>query len=656
MIYNQLLGAMENVALRDFYYAKFSKKLISGTSWVRKTSDTNLCTGYIGYSESKVPASVGETVETNLNFVRPGALLKFTAPNDVSYSYFDTKNNNALITSGVNSLEELHQIPYAATEIWCKVISVSADGTGINETGQLANGTGAVILNDIVPTGAVLSQVIPPWKTMLSKDTITSIVGLIFANKPFGLRYDVSTLSWKIVYDVNVNTFSEFSTVNEGSSSGQQKDSSWLILFTTDTVYYTVKFRLSRYVFESDKQVRFYFDSSDNIYDSKTKSIIKDSIEVLGVNAKPNSNIPFTYNRKWEVAKEYVGIDGYVDTKKVQVTFSDADNDGVVDNPDIFDDIVGDNLAVLERYEVFLGQEDYRIFDNSKNTVAILSSEKDLLATSTALTDGKLIYELGQYFYFKDTNLVKRFVATLPTVSLAISLDYKVFTGRNNLKFQYTHNADFDSRIDPGLTNIIDVYVLTKQYDTQFRQWVLGSVIDEPLPMSSDSLHSMMSPSLNKIKAISDEVVYHPVKYKLLFGNKASENLRATFKITKNPNSVISDNDVKSKTLSAINEFFGLENWDFGDSFYFSELSAYVMSRLSPNIVNFVIVPRRSDLSFGNLFEIRAEKDQIFVNGATIDDIEIISTITTSNIKGASAISTSLNAVTNQSVISSGNA
>lgn len=666
IIYNQLLQKLENTALRDFYYARFPKRLVSGHSWVSKTVDTNLCTGYVGVSTTNDPVPVGADVETSLSFLRPGSLIKFVAPtttvgNTTTYSYFDRNNYNQIVSG--KTLEEIALIPNASRELWCKTISVYGDGRGTEKDfnndyiGELIDGRGPISLNDIIPTGAVLAQIIPQWQTSLSTDLVSTIIGLIFSNKPFGLRYDVNSLSWKIVSETNLNKTAEFSTVYEGNTSGQQKDSSWLVLFTTDTEYYTVQFRLNRYIFESDTQVRFYFDSSDNIFDVKTNSVIKDTVNMLSVNPLPGSTTPFTYDQIWEISDEYVGIDGYIDTKKVQVTFNDSDNDGVVDNPEIFTNIVGtDSYVVLGRYEVFQGQEDYKIIDNSNYTVLICNSESELnVATSGSIIVNGTSYAVGQYFYFKDTQLVKKFTTSTPSNVLEITLDYKVYIGRDKIKFQYIHNADFDSRIDPGLTNLIDVFVLTKQYDKQFRQWVLGSLAEEPLPPSSDALYNTLAPSLNLIKSISDEVIYHPVKYKLLFGEKAAENLRATFKVTKNPNSTISDNDAKSRVLAAINEFFSLENWDFGDSFYFSELNAYVMNKLAPNIVNFVIVPRKSDLMFGNLFEIRAEKDQIFVNGATINDIEIISTITTSNIKGSSAISTLISSSSIQGVTSSGN-
>ena len=79
----------------------------------------------------------------------------------------------------------------------------------------------------------------------------------------------------------------------------------------------------------------------------------------------------------------------------------------------------------------------------------------------------------------------------------------------------------------------MDLFVLTKQYDLEFRKWLSGNLDSEPLPPSSDQLNLLLSPSLNNIKAMSDEIIYHPVKYKVLFGPKASLNLRASFKLIK---------------------------------------------------------------------------------------------------------------------------
>jgi hypothetical protein len=456
------------------------------------------------------------------------------------------------------------------------------------------------------------------------------------------------------VFEPNLNLKENFSLGKQGDNSNQQLDSSWLILFTTDTESYTVTSRLLRYIFESDLQVRFYFDASDKIYDTRSNTIVKDKIKVLSINTDLASSSdstygsnPFTFDREWEITEEFRGIDGYVDTKKIQITFSDSDDDGVVDNPLIFDDIVVPSVdptsrfVVLEKYEITQGQEDYRWISNKNTTVIILESESSINLS---------LYNDLQYFYFVDTNVVKQYDKTQNVLN--VSLDYHVYVGRDNLKFQYIHNADYESRIDPGVTNIMDIYILTRRYDQTFRQWLNGTLTQEPLPPSSDNLYNLLSPALNNIKSVSDEIIYHPVKYKILFGEKATQDLQATFKIVKNNDLVITDNDAKANVLSAINEFFALENWDFGDNFYFSELAAYVMNRLSPYIVNFVIVPKKAAINFGGLYEIRSEKDQIFINGATVDDIEIISTITASKLKAAGAI-TAGSTVAGQQMITS---
>ena len=54
-----------------------------------------------------------------------------------------------------------------------------------------------------------------------------------------------------------------------------------------------------------------------------------------------------------------------------------------------------------------------------------------------------------------------------------------------------------------------------------------------------------MFESLNTKKAISDQVVYRPVKYKILFGDLASGELQAKFNVTKTSNSTLSDTEIK---------------------------------------------------------------------------------------------------------------
>lgn len=627
VIYNDIIQSLKAPNLKNFYYGNFPKILLSpiGASWVNITADTNQSTGHILGKIGNIE-KVGIYTTSSLKYFTIGAIVKFKAPTG---KYFDKSNSNELRIGSAT-------LPNTTDTLWTTVISVAGDGTN-NNTGITVNRVGTIILNDIVPSGALLEEIVPAWRTTLDQSTISSMVDLIFSNKPFGLRYDVDTRSWKIITETNLNVFSDFNISRQGDITNQRADSSWLILFTTDTDFYTVTNRLERYIFESDRQVRFFFDSSDKVFDIRNNKTVKDVVKVLNINNRPGSSVAFNYDKEWEITEQFVGLDGYVDSKKIQLTFFDRDDDGVVDDPTLFEQIVNfdesniineQKYIVLEKYVISQGQEDYRYVKNT-GKVLFFSSEINANLNLSFKQD-------GQCFYFIDTKVVKKFNQTKGI--LEPTLDYRVYPGRDNIKFQYIHNADYEARIDPGLTNIIDLYVLTKQYDINFRQWINGSLDREPLPLSTADLSNILSPDLNKIKSISDEIVYHPAKYKILFGKNAKLDVQASFKVIKNQESVVSDNDVRTRVLSAINEFFSLENWEFGENFYFSELTAYVMKSLAPDIVNFVIVPNKNDLAFGSLFEIKSEKDQIFVNGATIDDIEIVQTLTPTIIRSSGVI------------------
>ena len=61
------------------------------------------------------------------------------------------------------------------------------------------------------------------------------------------------------------------------------------------------------------------------------------------------------------------------------------------------------------------------------------------------------------------------------------------------------------------------------------------------------------------------------------------------------------------------------------------------MNIMSPDITNFILVPK-ADVPFGSLYEIASQKNEIFISGVTANDIEVIDTITSSQIKTTSTI------------------
>src|SRR5690606_19498720 len=126
---------------------------------------------------------------------------------------------------------------------------------------------------------------------------------------------------------------------------------------------------------------------------------------------------------------------------------------------------------------------------------------------------------------------------------------------------------------------------------------------------SSEDLKNMFSEIETK-KSISDQIIWQPVVYKVLFGSQASEELRATFKVTKIPGVSMSDGEIKAKIINSINIFFALSNWDFGETFYFTELSAFVHQQLATIISSFVIVPLNEESKFGDLFQVRSAPNE----------------------------------------------
>jgi len=620
-IVNTVQPILSSINIRNYYYDQFPKILIEdlGATWVPLSSDTNYFTGRLE-NAAGVLVKVGTFTGSNMKFVKANSLLKFV-PRD-GYHF-------------LNGKEEPGEPDYrgGTNYKWVKVVSVIGDGTE-----QQLDGTGPILFNDEIPANSKLVEIRTALPSTLTDDVQSQVTNQIFAYKTFGLRYSRNDGEWRVITENNLDASGNFSTGKTGDTTNQQLDASWLLKFNTDGEKYTITHRAMRYVFESDKDIRFYYDSSDKIFNNKTGKIVKDKINVLNINTKPDSSEPFNLDYTWEIVEEYRDAEGYVDSKKIQVSFFDDDSDGVVDNPEIFDDIVDettnpiDKVVVQKKITTTDGVEDYVYIDKNSINLKILETKESLGALSA--------YDDQTVFYYIKEDIFEVLNGT--TSTLSITTDYKANIGRDGLKFQYIHAADQNSRIDPSASNIIDTYLLTRGYDTEFRKWIDDAIAEKPLPPSSDTLYLTYASDLNKIKSLSDEVIYHPVKYKVLFGNKASTDLQATFKVVKNPDLVLNDNEIKSEVISAINKFFALDNWDFGERFYFSELSTYVMNQLAPKVVTFVIVPVQEDQTYGSLQEIKSESDEIFISGATVQDIEMIDAITAGRLKASGALTTGI--------------
>jgi hypothetical protein len=629
IIKNELASIIASSSLKSFYMDKFSRIGISdlNLSWTEINKTPGQSRGYL--TSQNFPVSVGDYTGNNLKYFKPGALVKFQAPYG---KYLDSKNNlKSIPTSGIPTGGKMY--------VWANVAQVVEDGSN-NGAGTLSDGTGPIILSIRVPTGTIPTEIIPKYVFILPFSIENEIVNICLAKRNFGLTIDKNSRAWDIILNSNLNLTSSFSLYDQGNTEDAGLDSSWLIAFVWDGKKYRIRYRLLNYVFESQAETAFHVEKNSINYDFSSNSIVKDKIDVLSINYNSTSTTSIGLDYTWQVDGAIVETDGYIQPNKVNVSFYDFNNSGQINDPDSFNNIVQpltiSTNGYRDKFLYFKKLSDGLRYELTSDEITAYPSEVEFF---TSNPNQSLIVDNSLYYFYNPSINVVKYWSTL-TSSLVYTDEYFGKTGRSDLKFHYIHNATYDRRIDPSKTNIIDVYMLTLSYDLEFRSWLSNSTDTKPVAPTSQNLEINYGSKLNEIKAISDEIIFHPVKYKVLFGNKADTNLRATFKAVRNSNNVSSDSNLRSRILVAIEEFFALENWDFGQSFYFSELATYVMNSLTPDITNFVIVPK-SDAGFGSFYEIASQSDEIFINGTTVEDIEIVDAITATQLKTTSTIITS---------------
>ena len=614
-IRNSIEPIFTSTDVYNFYLTKFDKILFTDINyrWNQLTTDINNSTGYFYNAIDNTILKVGTYTTSTLKYITPGTLVKFIAPPGQSF------RRGKLVTTDANDPEQTDRL-------WTKVVKITGDGTNAGR-GVLSSGLGPVQFSDIIPTAAIAARIVPKFVNNLSQGLETEMINLMLANLNFGLRYSLADLDWKIVSTSNLNLLSNFSLGKAGDTANTSLDSSWLVAFVKEADEYFIRIRGLDYIFGSLEENRFYFDSAQKTYNGKTGDVVKDQIKILGINTDSNMLYPLKRDINFEISDTVKYDDGYQSTDEIKISFFDSDSDGVIDNPEAFEQVAGLDLDLnflffVESVDI-AGNKIKQFVDNSQNQIALI--QKESLVNVNDYVDGALIY-----FYDSDENVVKR--VDRSTNTLVLESTYSANLGRAGLKFQYIHNANVDRRIDPSSSNIVDVYLLTRSYNTAFRNYLAGAAI-KPEEPNSDSLRIAFGSNLDLIKSISDEIIYHPVSYKVLFGPTADVKLQAKFKIVKNPNKLINDNDLKVRIINAINEFFDINNWDFGDRFYVSEMITYIVNTVAPDISNMVILPRQITQSFGSLFEIQSRVDEIFVSGATVDDIEIVSSISASELR-----------------------
>jgi hypothetical protein len=328
---------------------------------------------------------------------------------------------------------------------------------------------------------------------------------------------------------------------------------------------------------------KFWYNNNVTLIDQQTKRKVRDVISILKSNLNKDGDSAIGENQPFDVVGNAIFADGTVNPNALTISPTDSgetyfSGDGYPDNPMQFMELINST--------------DYVYFKTDPTSDKILPIPKTPYVES--------LFEQG-----------------------ADSAGYLRKSGREGLDFLWQHFTPFTHLIDPSTTNIIDIYVLTRSYYVNTLNYINGIFEQEPQPPTSLQLSNSYNELLTT-KMISDTVVMHSGKFKLLFGNLAQPELRATFKIIQKTESRLTPDQLKIKTLGIINQYFAIENWDFGQTFYATELIAAIHKELSTEIESVVPVPTFPINYFGSLFVIEAGEDEILQSAATIDDIFIV--------------------------------
>lgn len=603
-----ILASRKLLQYYNSYYTRynFPESGLGSYTWKQTSYSGTNVTGYFNDSTG-IPAPIGVYTSGNIMYVTTGALLMFTAP--VGYFY-----RNGRLVAGIAT-------PSDRTFMWTKVTNIVDDGYN-GGRGNLYNGLGPVTVGDNIPTGSVLSVVLPAFDNVLPTDIVQLAIAKCNINQSFSLIYD-NSLSMNSKTRWQLTDYSETDYLVNFKSLGNGD--------------YLVTNKSLSYYFGSVGDTRFTFDRSKVIYDPLSGKLLYDYIKILKTNSLPDSNLPFADDFQLAVVGQTIEKDGYPDDYSVEVSCIDPNTNQLATNPDFFNHITGYGSidTAKDKYVVVKQIVDANLL--TKFEMVPATSICFAFGSKSLIEVAKYDYPVGQIFFAYNE------IAFYTTVEDSTSANifnvqaltgYTAYAGRQGLFFQYRHNSSNTTRVNPATSNIVDMYLVTQSYYTQYINWLRDTTntLDEPTPPTIEELTQSYG-KIDDYKMMTDSVILNSVKFKPLFGSKAEPKLRATIKVIKASTVTSSDSEIQISVINTINDYFTINNWDFGDTFYFSELSSYLHSVLGDLVSSVIILPKDPNLKFGDLYEIRSAPNEIFVNAAQATDIQVITALTANQLQ-----------------------
>lgn len=410
---------------------------------------------------------------------------------------------------------------------------------------------------------------------------------------------------------------------------GAFKKNSWLVFVrklrqqpTNTVIGYEVHYRNLALTVESPT-TRFWYNEVDQLLDSDTKKRVFDNIKVLRSN-KDSSGAVLPASQVYDVVGAVKDGDGTVDFHKLQVVPTDLLQE------DASGDLIADRLLQFETFAA--GSYEYFRLDDPETAI-----DHGTVTEGAVQPDGSQSVQFGGDTFVFGAGAM----AAVTTAGTGVgTLEY----GRRNampteatsadpgLDFMWQHFAPFTNIIDPSPTNIHDAYVLTRGYYDSVIGYLRGLTTSAPTAPTPLELRNSYA-YLLKNKMLSDTIVLHPGRLRLLFGGLAEPQLRAKFKVVRAPASTMTNERIKEELLEVINTYFDISNWDFGETFYATELIALMHQRLPTEIASVVLVPLYSTNSFGDMFTVECGFDEILQSAAQLTDIQIVEALTPTTIR-----------------------
>ena len=567
-----------------------------------------------------VAGDVGSGLQTTARQTRFGlAYVRATPMIGDGITANITVNARTSYDNGVTCAAEVYTIEVAANQ---QSFYVSSNLNGFIGTGTIGSNESFLAANPTSPVEVVLYQSGQSFALSAGDAVVVRLAAGPSASWTNGTMLtqaspNVSTMnllgSWQLINGTDLLSTTQYPNTLQFDptiASIGVNPNSWIIWVqanlnpaTQQAMNYTITYRELKLV-ASSATTNFWYNTYQQIIDSQTGNRVYDIIRVLRSNIRPDG-YALGVNENYDVIGPILDATGNPVLTSLEIMPIDL--------------TTGTSLSsnVLQ-FENFVDSANP---DSSFYVYYQLNSDgTEVPNTRTKTEPAGLTFNYGSFVSSTIDNSGILWGRTLGRLSLDSNF---------GLDFMWQHFTPQNNLIDPSTSNIHDTYLLTQGYYSAMQNYLQGFTSIPPVPPSPLELRNSYD-ALLQSKMLSDTVVLHSANIKLLFGQLADPQFRATFKVVRAGTASLTNEALKNEILSVINTYFGIDNWDFGDTFYATELFSLIHQRLPSEVASVVLVPIYAVNSFGSLFTISSGFNEILQTCAQLSDIEIVNELNSS--------------------------